>query len=307
MDLWTPEEYEIDRTAFYGGNAGRKLGIIAEGSRWMVKFPRRGRDSEGRCRHAPSCMTGPLGEFVGSAVYASLGIPVHEVRLGFLEGRLVAFCRDFNRDGSFVEYAKIKNAFPGLGDLECSGTSGRGEYLSDALAVLAGARPFAEMSEALGRFWDMFVVDAFIGNGARDNCSWGIMARAAGFELAPVFGNGSSFSGKRNPSVAAGMLGNGQALREDAIGDVVSFFLDSTGERIHPFRFIADTDDEGCLGAVERFRERIDMDSIASVIESVPEEAHGVEIMPRAVKDRCLAEMEIRLSEDFGSVSVSTR
>lgn len=77
---------------YYGGNAGRKICIEMDGSRWMVKFPEPTAGMRGR---VASYATSPLSEWLGSHIYESLGIDTHETVLGYCEGRLVCACRDF--------------------------------------------------------------------------------------------------------------------------------------------------------------------------------------------------------------------
>ena len=53
--------------------------------------------------------------------------------------------------------------------------------------------PFLEgMVGVREHFWNMFVVDALIGNTDRNNSNWGIIIREDGTkELAPVYDNGN--------------------------------------------------------------------------------------------------------------------
>ena len=46
-------------------------------------------------------------------------------------------------------------------------------------------------------FWNMFVVDAFIGNPDRNNANWGIIKKADGsFSIAPVYDNGNCLNNR---------------------------------------------------------------------------------------------------------------
>lgn len=82
---------------FYGGDAGRKVGIRWKEDDWLLKFPGSTRHLEGS---VPSYTSASLSEWLGSHVYAMLGTPVHDTALGIREGRLVCACRDFTTDGS---------------------------------------------------------------------------------------------------------------------------------------------------------------------------------------------------------------
>ena len=88
------QDFESCETSgqFYGGNAGRKIGLVWRAGDWLVKFPGTTRNLQGS---VPSYTTAPVSEWLGSHVYAALGIPVHETVLGIRDGRIVCACRDF--------------------------------------------------------------------------------------------------------------------------------------------------------------------------------------------------------------------
>ena len=46
------------------------------------------------------------------------------------------------------------------------------------------------------RFWEQIIVDVLINNNDRNNGNWGILYEDGIYKLAPVFGNGASFSNK---------------------------------------------------------------------------------------------------------------
>ena len=71
------QDFESCETSgqFYGGNAGRKIGLVWRAGDWLVKFPGTTRNLQGS---VPSYTTAPVSEWLGSHVYAALGIPVHE-------------------------------------------------------------------------------------------------------------------------------------------------------------------------------------------------------------------------------------
>lgn len=47
------------------------------------------------------------------------------------------------------------------------------------------------IEEAVDTFWDMFIIDAFIGNSGRCGSNWGFLKSDGGYRMAPVFGNDS--------------------------------------------------------------------------------------------------------------------
>ena len=101
----------------YGGRAGRKEGILIDGEPWLAKYPRSTRDLRGR--GLPSYTSSPLSEYLGSHIYALLGIPTHETRLGYRDGKIVCACRDFTSPGVVLyEFSKVKTT---MDDDACEG------------------------------------------------------------------------------------------------------------------------------------------------------------------------------------------
>lgn len=256
---------------FYGGRAGRKEGILVDGEPWIAKYPR--------------AASSPVGEYLGAHVYSLLGIPAHETMLGYRGGRVVCACRDFTfPTGRLFEFRDIKNA---LSDDEEGFVSppsdGDSVFLGDVLAAIGASDPLRSVPGVLERFWDMFVVDAFVGNPDRNNASWGLLMGPAGrYSLAPVYGLGSCLSGKG-----------------DALAASVSCYRvdDGTprGAAVRPFEYMAASPDPDLRAAVERFARAIDMGAVERLIDSVPEEAYGRVLMAPTAREAHKALLRARL------------
>lgn len=55
-----------------------------------------------------------------------------------------------------------------------------------------------DVKETIDRFWDMFIVDALIGNFDRHGGNWGFIKRNNQYRIAPVYDNGSSLYPRLN-------------------------------------------------------------------------------------------------------------
>lgn len=266
----------------YGGNAGRKLAYVAHDRLWMVKFPQRTRDMAGKA--LPPYTSSPLSEYLGSRIYAALGLPVHETVLGRVGPKLVVACGDFSAAGNLVEFSLVKNSVAEETIGGSYGSSARGERLSDVLTVIAQAEAFAGMREQVERrFWDMFVVDALILNGDRNNGNWGLLVQPYGIAgLAPVYDNGNAFFNKRADGTIESRLADG-AVRQD-LDAAVSFFLDDADAHIHPFELMARHEYPGLDTALERFAERFELERVLQVVRDVPGEVAGIEVISPARK-----------------------
>ncbi len=282
--------YQKDRFGLYGGRSGSKYGILIDGARWMIKFPENTRGFPGREKanhHIPSYKTSPICEHIGSKIYQSLGIPVHETQLGYRDGKIVVACKDFDPFHTMVDYGKIKNAvLESEADFTGSSSGRNGEVLTDVLKVMEVSDILKDAPGVKERFWDMFVVDAFIRNNDRNNGNWGVFLNGDGtVALAPVFDNGNALFNKRNPSVAKRRLMSQEQMEEDALGTGTSFFTDETGKHIHPFAYMAATKDADCCAAILRFAERLDMNRICRMIDEIPHMAYGLEVITSVQKE----------------------
>lgn len=287
---------------FYGGRAGQKEGILIDGVPWIAKYPRTTRDLVGR--HLPSYTSSPVSEYLGSHIYGLLGIPVHDTMLGYRGGKIVCACRDFTfPNARLFEFKDVKNALSdddaGFGSAPSDGES---ILLGDVLATIETSELLRGIPGVLERFWDMFVVDAFIKNPDRNNGNWGVLMTAPlVYELAPVYDQGSSLFSKRSASVAARRLGDAGAEGEDAFGTNVSCYRlpDGMGgsAAIHPFEYMARTENPDLSAAIERFASAVDMDAIDELVDSVPEETYGIVLLPEPLRAEHKLLLRKRLEE----------
>lgn len=274
---------------FYGGRAGQKEGILIDGEPWIAKYPRTTRDLKGK--RLPSYTSSPVSEYIGSHVYGSLGIPVHETRLGYRNGKVVCACKDFTfPNGRLFEFKDIKNSLSDE-DEGFSGAPSDGEsiYLSDVLATIETSPVLRDTPGVLDRFWDMFVVDAFLKNPDRNNGNWGLLMREGEYSLAPVYDLGSSLFSKRRSDVAEERMGDETAIEEDAFATNVSCYRlideDGTSHAIHPFDYMRSSVNPDLDAAIRRFVDRADMAAIEAIIDDVPTEAYGTVLLSDRMRE----------------------
>lgn len=292
---------------FYGGDAGRKVGVVYDGGDWLIKFPGSTRSLKGS---VPSYTSSPLSEYLGSHMYGLLGIPVHETRLGVRDGKVVVGCKDFvsdphqGRARRLVEFKELKNSIsddePGFTDVPSSGAS---VVLADVRAALYRI-PVLQNLDAVERFWDMFVTDAFIRNVDRNNTNWGILLdenNAA--SLAPVYDNGGSFFNKRTLNAIDARVGNTELIRQDAL-DVRSCYLNASGKSIAPLKYIASGQDQDCNAALGRFMERYDPQAFRDVLDEIPEHALGLNIITDAYREYHKQVLDYRYEHVFAPAAL---
>ena len=299
------EKAPVAKHVFYGGNAGAKEAVIIDDDVWMIKYPKTTRDL---VNPQISYTTSPLSEYLGSKIYEILGLPVHEVMLGTRKNKVVVACKDFVLQyasfGSYgsrlIPFHDLKNSFMSSDLDEYSGT-GSETLLDEVLATIRGEDSLKAVEGVLERFWDMFVIDAFIGNNDRNNGNWGLLLDNNTMELAPVYDNGNAFFNKRSIKQMEKRIGNKSLMQEDAYKTLVCVYkytgLDNEGHQIHPFRFIEAAENNDCTKAVLRFLNRIDMDHIESLIKSIPESTGNLAVMPNIQKEFYLELLNLRLEK----------
>lgn len=292
---------------FYGGRAGQKEGILYNGEPWIAKYPRTTRDLQGH--RLPPYTSSPVSEYLGAHIYELLGIPAHETLLGYRNGKIVCACKDFTfPDQRLFEFKDIKNA---LSDddqgFSSAPSDGESTYLGDVLAAIETSPLLRAVPGVLERFWDMFVVDAFIKNPDRNNGNWGVlMGPAMTYALAPVYDLGSSLFSKRSSAVAEERAQNPGALEQDAFGTNVSCYRmpseEGSGEAIHPFSYMQASDNPDLQAAIDRFKCAVDMAAIEELIESVPQEAYGHLILSQRMKESHKTLLRYRLEKGFAAL-----
>ena len=298
-----------DSGLYYGGGAGQKVGILIDGQPWIAKYPRSTRDL--KSKHLPSYTSSPVSEYLGSHIFALLGIDTHDTLLGYRRGKIVCACKDFTHpDARLVEFKDIKNSLSDdeIGDFASAPSDGESIYLSDVLATLSISPLLRSVEGVRERFWDMFVVDAFLRNPDRNNGNWGLLRHANGsWRLAPVYDLGSSLFATRSDSAATARLQDAADIDQDAFGTNVSCYriahADGTIEAIRPFEYMSRSQDPELRSAIERFARAVDMSAIEDLIDCIPADAFGCTILSDDMKASHKTLLRYRLERGFGTLA----
>lgn len=93
----------------YGGHSGSKKGIIINGERWFLKYPKltKSMDVKGL-----SYTTTPISEYLGSHIYELIDLETHEIKLRIANEKVVVARKDFlSNNESIIDYTMIKNEY----------------------------------------------------------------------------------------------------------------------------------------------------------------------------------------------------
>ena len=252
----------VDDDFIYGGANGKKIGIRYAGHIYMLKFPPRSHAKYQNGGYANSC----ISEHLGCQIFKSIGMDAQDTILGtFTDGRgvtkTVVACRDFTEGGKrFRPFLEVKNSCLSSDD------SGAGTELGDVLSSL-GEQRYVDSERAIAFFWDMFVVDALVGNFDRHNGNWGLLKDADGqWSIAPVFDCGSCLYPQLPEWDYRRILDDRKEIDIRLYRRPESALLQN-GRRIPYLDFLASDRNPDCSDALRRIHPRVDMDRIHDIIE----------------------------------------
>lgn len=252
------------RKKLYDGANGNKISIIYNNEQYMLKFPPTAKINK-NLNYSNSCFS----EYIGCKIYESLKIPVQKTILGTYKvkgkNKIVVACKDFTKHGVVLQdFASLKN------QMIDSERNGYGTELSDILNTI-DEQNVVNREELADRFWDMFVVDAFIGNWDRHNGNWGFLydSRTDSMEIAPVYDCGSSLFPQADELIMKEVLTNDNELMY-RVFEIPTSAIMLNGKKIKYFDFIASIQDENCNRAIRRITPKINMEDIKSIVFSTP-------------------------------------
>lgn len=252
MEMADFNRYEQNQR-MYGGTAGRKMGIFYKGRNYILKFPGNLREQEMKNIRL-SYSNSPVCEYIGSQVYRMLGFEVHETILGTRSGKTVVACGDFLKDGEkLYEFDKIKVTFePHFLDSSGNETNGVGVDLYEILMTIQEHPFLKEVPGIKDHFWNMFVVDALLGNPDRNNSNWGIVLSPNGDKrIAPVYDNGNCLNCKWDEEKMREVLSDEAKMETESYkGRRCIFELE--GKKINPYYIMESMEYAGCTRAVEK-------------------------------------------------------
>lgn len=252
------------RRKMYAGANGSKIAVMYGGQQYMLKFPPIPSRNK-QMSYANSCFS----EYLGCQIYESLGIPVQKTLLGTFrvkgKEKVVVACGDFTSPGIVLQdFASLKNQI-----IDSAG-NGYGTELSSILSAIE-EQSAVDPRILLERFWNMFVVDALIGNWDRHNGNWGFLYNEHTDEmsLAPVYDCGSCLYPQADESIMRLVLEDEDELMFRVYEIPTSAIL-LNGRKIKYHDFLASHAEPECDRALTRICERLDIERIKNIVEEAP-------------------------------------
>ncbi len=146
---------------------------------------------------------------------------------------------------------------------------GYGTELKSILETIE-SQNVVDQVELLNRFWDMFIVDALIGNMARHNGNWGFLYNTLSDEvsLAPVYDCGSSLYPQADEIVMNKVLTDENELKI-RVYEFPTSAIFYNGKRINYFEFISSNINSECTKALLRICPKINIQKINQLIDEI--------------------------------------
>lgn len=251
------------RKKSYGGANGSKLSVIINNELYMLKLPSYASKND-NLSYANSC----ISEYLGCHIFNMIGIKAQETILGSYEyngvNRVSVACKDFEKDGyKLMDFASVKN------QIIDSKSNGYGTDIIDIVETIE-KQNLIDPIELSNHFWNIFVIDALIGNWDRHNGNWGFLYNQDTDEIriAPIFDCGSCLFPQMDEVLAKKVLKDKTQINA-RIYDFPTSAILYKGKRINYYKFIKSHEYVECDKAIERIKNKIDLNKINKLIKDV--------------------------------------
>ena len=155
-----------------------KMWITYNGELYLMKdssFNKRRKQNS----YAPYC------EYIASHFIQNIGYNVHETLLAMYDNRVVVLCKNIFTDESIFE------PFKGLHQSSAGTDLADKEYTYDDVIYILNRITNGDNKSLLNSFWNMFLIDAIIGNRDRHEGNWGFIRKDNRVRFTTLFDNGS--------------------------------------------------------------------------------------------------------------------
>lgn len=238
----------------YGGSE-KKLGILINDKRYMLKFQKNTVFGK-RNNH--------LSEYIGSKIFELIGLPVQKVYLGTYKSEQVVACKDFiNEYEQFVPFNDI-----GESSIDVDFFNNQYTY-ENIMYMLEENKKITNVSETISMFWDMYIVDAFIGNFDRHGNNWGFIKFNNKYKIAPIFDNGSCLYPQMIDENQMQLIINSIEETDKRIYNYPTSQIKIENQKSSYYDVIYSTRYDECNKALKRVYNKIEIDKIYSIIDDI--------------------------------------
>ena len=245
------------RSDVYYSGSERKLGIVIGEDEYMVKF-RKATAFGKRNNH--------VSEYLGSRIFGLLGFDVQETFLGSYDGEPVVACKNF------IGYDEYFVPFNDVGESTLDQDKELYQYTyEDIMQMLRDNSKLTNVDETISLFWEMFIVDALLGNFDRHGGNWGFIKNKDKYRLAPVFDNGSCLYPKMVDEREMLLAMQSEEETDKRIYTFPTSQVKLNGKKSSYYEVINSLAFPECNVALVKIVEKIDLEKIFSLIDETVE------------------------------------
>lgn len=250
----------IEEINYYKGSEKKKT-LVYEGKKYLVKFPDPIREKGKNI----SYINNAFSEYVGSNIFRLCGFNVQNTMLAIYKynerEKIVCACEDFtDRNHILYEFENLALSTNPDKKIETE--------LDDIMDVI-DENKMINSDETKKKFWDMFIIDALIGNTDRHNGNWGFLVNTEMNEIkfSPIYDCGSCL----NPMLEDCELSKLSDVELKNLAINCYSCIKINGKKINYMSFLKQMENKDCNDAIRRVFERIKIDNIYELIENMEE------------------------------------
>lgn len=249
----------IEELNLYKGSEKKKT-LVLDNKKYLVKFP----DPISEKNKKISYVNNAYSEYIGSNIFKLAGFETQNTILGkyYYNGKekIVCACEDFT-DNNHILYEFENLAISSNPDRKI------GTDIDDIMEVLNENGKLIDVESTIYKFWNMFIIDALIGNTDRHNGNWGfILDKQTGkTTFAPIYDCGSCL----NPLLEDDEIEN---LNETQIKNLaINCYscLKVNNSKINYISYIKEGKNNECNKALIRVFDNINISEINSFIDGI--------------------------------------
>jgi len=242
----------------------KKTTILYNGELYMLKYPDPIRGK--KLKDVLSYKNNQYSEHIGSSIFRACGIDAQETALGYFtdaagKDKIVVGCKDFTADGgTLYEFSKLANQT--VASDEKLGASIENVYL-----IINSSGLLDDKIGIINGFWDMFVIDALIGNGDRHFGNWGVLEKHGKVALAPVYDCGSSLGALLDDAEMSVYMKTANTFKQREFNLTSCYYMD--GKRIF-YHEIFKNPPRDLAKAILRTVPKIDISKVRDIVDTTP-------------------------------------
>lgn len=249
----------IEELNSYKGSEKKKT-LIYEGKKYLVKFPDPIREKNKNI----SYINNSFSEYIGSNIFKICGFNTQNTILGKYsynsKDKIVCACEDFTDENTILyEFENLALSTNPDKKVETD--------INDIIEILNESKVLINLDKIKEKFWDMFIIDALIGNTDRHNGNWGFILNKndKSITFSPIYDCGSCL----NPLLDDADL---QTLSENEIKNLaINCYscLKEENKRINYMSYIKDMKNIYVNKALIRVFNNIEIDKINDFIDNI--------------------------------------